>query len=95
MNFSSLQKEKNQNDLKRVQDTFLSKLVLKLQGKENKWLTEEVMQFISIYGIFFTQFPKFTYIWVSGYEGKPFKFPRHCLDYYLLIEVCRQVAEVD
>ena len=34
--FPSLQKEKNQNDFKRLQDTFLAKLVFELHGKEQK-----------------------------------------------------------
>ena len=58
-------------------------------------MTEEASQLITIYGSFFTQFPRFTYIRVDRYEGKPLKLPKFCLDHYILIEVCRQVIEVD
>lgn len=32
---------------------------------------------------------------VGGYEGKPLKLPQYCLDRYILIEIRRQIAEVD
>lgn len=90
-----LQKSKNPKGFKIVQDTFLAKLVFELQGKENVRLTKEDTQLIDIYGSLFTQFPKFTYLRIRGYEGKPLRLPRHCLDHFVLIEICRQLAEVD
>lgn len=53
------------------------------------------MEFLSTYGIFLIQFPQFTYIWVGGFEGQPFKLPRYAFDSYVLIEVSRQLAYID
>lgn len=50
---------------------------------------------ISIYGSFFIQFPRFTYLWVGGFEGEPFKIPRYTFASLILIEVSRQLAHVD
>jgi hypothetical protein len=69
--------------------------VFELQGKENVRLKEEATQLIDIYNSFFTQFPKFTYLRIRGYEGKPLRLPHHCLDHFVLIEICRQLAEVE
>lgn len=55
----------------------------------------EAMEFISIYGSFFIQFPRFTYLRVGGFEGQPFKLPRYAFDSYVLIEVSRQLAYID
>ena len=54
---------------------------IELQGKENKGLTKEATLLITIYGIFFTQFPKSTYVRVRRHEGKPLNSPRYYLDY--------------
>lgn len=53
------------------------------------------MELISIYGIFFIQFPRFTYLRVGGFEGEPFKLPRYTFDSYVLIEVRKQLAYID
>lgn len=55
----------------------------------------EAMEFVSIYGSFFIQFPKFTYLQVGGLEGQPFKLPRYSFDIYVLIKVSRQLAYID
>lgn len=66
-----------------------------LQGNVNKRMSIEAMEFISIYGSFFIQFPRFTYLWVGGFEGTPFNLPRYAFNNYVLIEVSRQIAHID
>lgn len=48
------------------------------------------MQAINIYGCFYIQFPKFTYLRVGGFSGEPIRLPRYCLDNIILYEICRQ-----
>lgn len=61
----------------------------------NKRISVEAMKLISIYGSFFIQFPRFTYLRVGGFEAEPFRLPRYAFDSYVLIEVSRQLAHID
>lgn len=74
---------------------FAGRLAFELQGDANRTMSVEAMEFVSIYGSFFIQFPWFTYIQVGGFEGQPFKLPRYAFDSYILIEVSRQLAYID
>lgn len=73
----------------------MGRLAFELQGDANRRMSVEAMEFVSIYGSFFIQFPRFTYIRVGGFEGQPFKLPRYAFDSYVLIEVSRQLAYID
>lgn len=53
------------------------------------------MEIVSIYGSFFIQFPRFTYIQVGGFECQPFKLPRYTFDSFVLTKVSRQLAHID
>lgn len=76
-------------------DVFVGRLAFELQGDINKRMFVESMELISIYGSFFIQFSRFTYIWVGSFEGEPFKLPRYAFDSYVLIEVSWQLAHID
>ena len=52
------------------------------------------MQAIQVYGCFYIQFPKFTYLRMGGYSSEPLKFPRYRLDPIVLSEMCRQFVSV-
>ena len=78
--YSDLQEVALCKEFKRVNDVFLGKLVFELQGHENDRLFEEAMEAVQIYGCFYIQFPKFTYIRMGGYLGEPLKLPRYFLD---------------
>ena len=52
------------------------------------------MQAIQVYGCFYIQFSKFTYIRMGGYSGEPLKLPRYCLDPVVLSEMCSQFVSV-
>lgn len=58
-------------------------------------MSVEAMELISIYGSFFIQFPRFTYLWVGGFEGELFKIPRYTFHSLVIIEVSRQLDHVD
>lgn len=73
----------------------MGKLAFELQGDVNKRMSIEAMEFISIYGSFFIQFPRFTYLRVGGFEGQPFKLSRYAFDNYVLIKVSKQLAYID
>ena len=81
-------------EFRRVNNVFLGKLVFELQGHENNRLSEEAMQAIQVYGCFYIQFPKFTYIRMGGYSGEPLKLPRYFLDPIVLSKMCRQFVLV-
>jgi len=80
---------------KRVNDVFTGRMVYELAGNLNKRMSNEAMQLVSIYGSFFIQFSKFTYIRVGVFDGELVKLPRYVFDHFVLIEVCRQLAHVD
>ena len=88
--YSDLQEVALCKEFRRVDDVFLGKLVFELQGHENGRHSEEAMQAIQVYGYFYIQFPKFTYIKMGGYLGEPLKLPRYCLDPIVLSKMCRQ-----
>ena len=52
------------------------------------------MKAIQVYGYFYVQFPKFTYIKMGGYLGEPLKLPHYCLYPVILSEMCRQFVLV-
>lgn len=90
--YPHLQEKKYVENFMRWNDIFAGRLVHEFQGNINKRLTTEVMEFITIYGSYFIQFPQFTYIRVGSFEGEPFRLSQFVLDSYVLIEVCRQLS---
>ena len=77
-----------------INDVFLGKLVFELQGHENNKLFDEGIQVIQVYGYFYIQFPKFTYLKIGGFSGEPLKFLRYYLDSIILLEICRKFVSV-
>ena len=47
------------------------------------------------YGSVFIQFPKFTYIRLAAYDGCPLMLPRFFDDKLVLIEMCRQISQIN
>lgn len=90
-----LQQQKHVEHIAKWNGVFAERLAFELQGDVNKIILVEAIELISIYGSFFIQFPKFTYLWVGGFEGEPFRLPRYAFDSYILIEVSRQLAHID
>ena len=52
------------------------------------------MQVVQIYGCYFIQFPRFTYIRIGGFPNKPLKLPHYCSHSMVLAEMCRQFASL-
>lgn len=73
--YNDLHATKSCKELRSVNDVFLGRLVFELQGHKNHKLSGESMQAIKIYGCFYIQFPKFTYLRIGDFSGEPFKFP--------------------
>lgn len=92
--YNDLHATESCKEFRRVNDVFLGRLVSELQGHKNLRLSEESMQAIKIYGYFYIQFPKFTYLTTGGFSGEPLKLPRYCLDSIVLSEICRQLIFV-
>ena len=92
--YSDLQENTSCKEFKKVNDVFLGKLVFELQGRENDRMSEEAKQVVQIYGCYYIQFPRFTYIKVGGFPGEPLKLPRYCSDSVVLSEMCRQFVSV-
>lgn len=90
-----LQQKKYAKHFTRWNDVFVGRLPFELQSDINKRMSIEAMELISIYGIFFIQFPRFTYLWGGGFEGEPLKLPRYSFDSYVLIKVSRWLAHID
>lgn len=57
-----LQQQKYAKHFTRWNDVFAGRLAFELQGDVNKRMPAEAMELISIYGSFFIQFPRFTYL---------------------------------
>lgn len=89
------QQQKYVEHIVRWNGVFAGRLAFELLGDVNKRMSVEAMELISIYGIIFIQFLRFTYLRVGGFEGEPFKLPRYAFDSLVLIEVSRQLAHVD
>ena len=87
--YNDLQEFSLCKEFRRVNDVFLGRLVFKLQGHENDRLSKQAMQAIQVYGCFYIQFPRFTYIRMGGFSGEPLKLPRYYLDSIVLFEMCR------
>ena len=47
------------------------------------------------YGSVFIQFLKFTYIWLATYDGSPLMLPRFVDDKLVLVEMCRQISQIN
>lgn len=77
-------------EFRRVNDVFLGRLVFELRGHENRRLSKESMQAIKLYGGFYIQFPKFTYLRVGGFSSEPLRLPHYCLDNIILFEICKK-----
>ena len=92
--YSDLQETVLCKEFRRVNDVFLGRLVFEVQGHENDRLSEEAMQVVQIYGYFYIQFLRFTYIRMGCFSGEPLKLPRYCLDSIVLSEICRQFVSV-
>ena len=73
-------------EFRRVNDVFLGKLVIELQGHDNNRISMEAIQ---VYVYFYIQFPKFTYLRMGGFSSEPLKLPCYCLDFIVLFEMCR------
>lgn len=59
---------------KRVNDTFLMHITRTLQGGLHQRLSQESMDFISRFGYWYIQYPKFTYIRIQGFPDLPISF---------------------
>lgn len=66
-----------------------------LQRDVSLRLTLEAMHLINTYGSHFIQFQRFSYIRVGGFDGYPLKLPRYAKDRFVLIDIYRQLDEVN
>lgn len=80
-------KEKNFRD----HDAFLMYITRALQGGTHNRLSHESKSLISRYGSWFIQFPKFTYIKIQGFTGRPYRFPIYPTNRMVLLEVLKQL----
>ena len=63
----------------------------------NNWLSEEYqvkLDKVNDYGRIFIQFPTFTYLKVGYFKGKPYTLPRYATDKIILMELVKQLMEV-
>ncbi|XP_057816359.2 uncharacterized protein LOC131029738 [Cryptomeria japonica] len=66
------------------------RLVRLMQGGLHIRLSEQATILVQRYGAWFIQFPRFSYIWIAGFDGAPLQLPRYPTDKIVLMEVARQ-----
>lgn len=78
-----------------VNDAFLMGMVRKLEGNPSLRISCDSATFVMKFGSFYTQFDRFTYLRIGGFEEAPLKLPRFPSDYIVFLEVCRQMVVVN
>lgn len=78
-----------------VNDAFLMEILKRLEGNPGLRISHEVFSLIMKFGSFFTQFDRFTYLRIGGFEKAPLKLPQFPSDFIVFLEVCRQMAMVN
>lgn len=51
----------------------------------------EAQTLIQMYGIYFIQFPKFTYLGIGGFKEEPVRLSRYALECFIIAKICRQL----
>lgn len=74
-----------------VNDTFLIHITQTLQGGLHQRLSQESMDFISRFGYWYIQYPKFTYLRIQGFAESPYKLSVYPTNRVVLLEVVRQL----
>ena len=55
---------------------------------------DEAWYKVNQYGCIIIQFPKFTYLRVGYFKGEPYTLPRYATDRIILMELAKQLMEV-
>lgn len=76
---------------KRVNDAFTMHITRTLQGGIHQRLSPQAKELIEKFGVWFIQFPKFTYIRIQGCSCPSYMLPRYPTDRLILIELVRQL----
>lgn len=69
--------------------------VREIQGNIGLRISPEAAMEVQKYGSVFIQFPKFTYLRLATYDGCPLMLPRFVDDKLILIEICRQISQIN
>lgn len=89
-----LRKDRVLKYFRRVHHVFLGNVHLSLVKEPMQRVSPEAQRLIWNYGIFYIQFPRFTYLRVGGFKEEPIKLPRYALDYFMIAEICRKIFSV-
>lgn len=74
-----------------VNDAFTINITRTLQGNIHQRLSPQAKELVEKFGVWFIQFPKFTYIRVQGCSCPPYMLPRYPTDRLVLLELVRQL----
>lgn len=80
---------------KRVNDAFTMYITRTLQWRVQKRISKEAQELIEEYGFWFVQFPKFTYLRLSGHHSYAYQLPRYPTNRMIMLEVSRQLIAYD
>lgn len=75
-----LQRDRVLENFRKTHDVLIESVHLNLKKVLTSRISPEAQRLIQTYGIYFIQFPKFTYLRIGGFEEEPVKLPRYALD---------------
>lgn len=89
-----LHKDKVMKNFKKVHDIISKKLCFELNGSPLHRFFHESQKLIQSYGSIYSQYPKFTYLRIGGFDDESMQLSRYAFDYFILVEVSRQLVVV-
>ena len=93
--YPCLQLKNSYTEYVKVNVTFTMRIYKELQGCSERRFSPEVMVAISQFGNYFIKFSTFSYLQLATFDGFPLKIPRYPSDMIMLIEIMKQVIQVN